>query len=454
MDAMRRATMVLAVLAAALSPGVAAAQSSPVPSTPVVVLKVEGAIDRTLMSYLEDRLAAGEQRGAVIVLQLNTSGSLNEDGLALASRVAAMRVPVIAWVGPVPAHASGAGLLLLYAAALGAVAPGSQTGPLDPVDLGHPDARDVNVAQTIRGWLDAHGRSAQLTQLDSALPAQSALNLGVAQVVASSVPDLLNRVDGKTVQTLSGSQTLQTRIATNEQEAAERTVDIAFENMGPLRRTVHAVSSPSMVYFLFVIGLACLAFEVTQPGFGFAGFAGAGMVGLGALGLWAVPPAWGWFALMIGGIGLMAVDVRLRNLGLATAAGLLAFGVGSVLAWHGMARTIWISPWLIGGAILASVLYYGFALTVAIQSRDRIVNTQRGLIGLIGEARGRLAPEGPVYVKGAMWRGRAAGEPIQQGARIRVRGIEGLVLKVEAEADPGQDPGQHPHAGEPHPAAG
>jgi membrane-bound ClpP family serine protease len=110
---------------------------------------------------------------------------------------------------------------------------------------------------------------------------------------------------------------------------------------------------------------------------------------------------------------------------------------------------IQISPWLVGGAILASVLYYGFALTVAIQSRDRIVNTQRGLIGLVGEARGRLAPEGPVYVKGAMWRGRAAGEPIQQGARIRVRGIEGLVLKVEAEPDPG---GERPQAGEPQPA--
>ena len=56
-----------------------------------------------------------------------------------------------------------------------------------------------------------------------------------------------------------------------------------------------------------------------------------------------------------------------------------------------------------------SLLYYGFALTVALQSRDRIVGTQRGLIGLVGEARGRLAPDGPVYVKGALWRGRTSG---------------------------------------------
>ena len=87
---------------------------------------------------------------------------------------------------------------------------------------------------------------------------------------------------------------------------------------------------------------------------------------------------------------------------------------------------------------MASLLYYGFGLTVALQSRDRIVNTQRGLIGLVGEARGRLAPEGPVFVKGAMWRGRSGGEPIAPGTPVRVRGVDGLVLKVEAE--PGATP--------------
>jgi membrane-bound ClpP family serine protease len=82
---------------------------------------------------------------------------------------------------------------------------------------------------------------------------------------------------------------------------------------------------------------------------------------------------------------------------------------------------------------VASVLYYGFGLTVAQQSRDRIVSTQRGLVGLVGEARGRLAPDGPVYVKGALWRGRSAGDPIEPGTAVRVRGVDGLILRVEPE---------------------
>ena len=69
--------------------------------------------------------------------------------------------------------------------------------------------------------------------------------------------------------------------------------------------------------------MAALAFEITQPGFGFAGFAGVGMLGLAAYGLWVVPPtSWLGMALLLGGIGLLTLDVRLRKLGPLSAAGL------------------------------------------------------------------------------------------------------------------------------------
>jgi membrane-bound serine protease (ClpP class) len=192
-----------------------------------------------------------------------------------------------------------------------------------------------------------------------------------------------------------------------------------------------------MVYALLVLGLAALAFEMTQPGFGFAGFSGVGLLVLAAYGLTVAVPAWSWLALLLAGTGVMAVDVRLRSLSWPTWTGLVAFGVGSAMAWRHVGSVMGISPWLIGGAVGASLLYYGFALTVALQSRDRIVGRQRGLIGLVGEARGRLAPDGPVFVKGALWRARALGGPIESGSRVRVRGVEGLILRVEPEPPAG-----------------
>jgi membrane-bound serine protease (ClpP class) len=436
MENMRRVAVCSVVLAALAWTG---APASAADATPIVVLRVDGAIDRPMLGYLDDRLSQAEGDGAIVVLQLDTSGTLDQDGVALAQRVADLDVPVLAWVGPTPAKASGAGLLLMYASSLAGVAPGSQTGPLLPLDLLHPDASPPGLEETILGWLDERGKETELAPDERPLPAADAIDLGIASVAATSVTEFLTEVDGRTVQTPLGTVSLETRIATSDAETDGGTVEIRFDNMGPIQRVAHGVATPSMVYLLLVLGLGALAFEITQPGFGFAGFAGVGMLGLAGYGLWVSPPtSWVGMALLLGGIVLLCLDVRMRNLGPLTAAGLVAFGAGSVLAWSGVADAIRISPWLIAGAVVASLLYYGFALTVALQSRDRIVNTQQGLIGLTGEARGKLAPEGPVYVKGAMWRGRAAGDPIPPGTTVRVRGVDGLVLRVEAE--PGAEP--------------
>jgi membrane-bound serine protease (ClpP class) len=425
------AVTILAIGVPSSLAGEAAAQAPNV----VHVIEVAGPIDRPLRAFLEERLADAERSGAIVVLALDTPGALGQDGIALAERVAALEVPVLTWVGPVPAKASGAGLLLMLASSLAGVAPGSQTGPLLPVDVLHPVLGAEGLTGRIDGWLGMRGREVDLADLVRALPAQDALDSGIAEVFAYTVPELLRAVDGMTVRTPSGEVELATRVATTQAEASERTVEVRFEEPGVVTRVLHAVATPSMVYFLLVLGLASLAFELTQPGFGFAGFSGLGLAALAVYGLTVAVPSWPGFGSLLLGIGLLMLDVWLRSLSWRTWAGLAAFGAGSVLAWGGVDASIRISPWLIGGAIVASLLFYGFALTVALQSRDRIVGTQRGLIGMVGEARGRLAPDGPVFVKGALWRGRTNGDPIDPGTPIRVRGVDGLILRVDEEPE-------------------
>jgi membrane-bound serine protease (ClpP class) len=425
--------IVTGLLAGVIGPALAG------PITRVHVIEVQGPIDRPLLAYVEERLAEAERAGAIVVLQLDTPGTLGQDGVALAERIARLRVPVIAWVGPAPAKAAGAGLLLMLASSLAAVAPGSQTGPVLPVDVLHPDAGIDGLETRIEALLEEGHREVDVRAASHPLPAQGALDAGIAGVVAYTVPELLTKVDGMTVPTPGGAVVLRTRVATTRAEARERTVDIRFEEPGLIGRVLHAVGTPSMVYFLLVLGLAALAFEITQAGFGFAGFSGIGLLALAAYGLTVAVPDWLGLALFVGGVGLLTMDVWRRGLSWPTWVGLAAFAVGSVLAWRGVDPAIRVSPWLIGGAIAASVLYYGFGLTVALQSRDRIVGTQRGLVGLAGETRGRLAPDGPVFVKGALWRGRSLAGPIEPGTRVRVRSVDGLILRVEAES--GTSPG-------------
>jgi membrane-bound ClpP family serine protease len=118
-----------------------------------------------------------------------------------------------------------------------------------------------------------------------------------------------------------------------------------------------------------------------------------------------------------------------------------------VLVFGGVADQIDLSPWLIGSFAVGALLYWGFVLTVAVQSRERITSTQKGLVGLIGETRGELRPEGPVYVKGTLWRGRSANGPIAAGTRIRVRSVDGLILRVQPEPEAGPSPEAEPDPG-------
>ena len=431
-----RLALLVGVLASSMAPALAAnAQPPALPS--VDVIKVEGTLDRPLLGFINGMLDDASARGATVVLELDSAGGIGQGAVDLADRIASMPVPVIVWVGPVPARASGGAMLLMLASSLASVAPGSQTGPLHPVDLLHPAVPVPGLDARIAGWLQARGRTPDRTHEDEALDARQALDDGFAEVAYPSVLDLLNGIDGRTVPTASGPVVLHTHIASTDAEAqAGRGVTIRFGELGPVRRVEHAVASPSMIYVLLVFGLACLAFEMTQPGFGFAGFAGLFLIALAVYGITVVPPTWFGLGVLLAGLGALALDVRLRRFGVLTWGGTAVFALGSVLIYGRVADPIRISPWLIAGATIAAFLFFGFGLTVAIASRDRIVSTQRGLIGLVGEARGKMAPDGPVFVKGALWRGRSLGEPIATGTRVRVRGVDGLVLKVESESEP------------------
>jgi len=415
--------------------GSAGAQDTP----SVLVAKVDGSIDRTLASYVVDSIEEAEREGSTLVLQLDSAGTLDQDAVALAERIHDASVPVIVWVGPAPAKAAGAALLFLYAASLGAVAPGAGVGPLEPLDLAgdEPAIPQRQVEALATGWIQERGRESPPMFPDRPVPARAALDGHVASVAAVSITDLLDQADGHTVGTAEGDVTLETKIATSE---AEERVTVRFTELGPFDRVLHAAASPTWIYVLLVLGLAALAFEATQPGFGFAGFAGLGMLGLAVYGLTVVPFSPLGLGLLLAGIGLLTLDVRLRTLGPLSFAGMLAFIAGSVLVFGGVAQAIDVSPWLIGACSVAAFLYWGFGLTVAVQSRDRLTSTQRGLVGLVGEARGELRPDGPVFVKGALWRGRSSDGPIPAGSLIRVRGVDGLILRVEQEPPHAQGP--------------
>ena len=370
--------------------------------------------------------------------------------MALGRRIAGSSVPVMVWVGPAGATAEGGSVLLAEASGLTSIAPGAGIGDLQPLDL-----RDANapVTDEVRSQIDTWGETFDhgtgLPQIEnSLLSSQDAIDAGLTPVLQPGSPapqtvlSFLEQVDGHQVMTVNGP--VQIRSASSTDPAAGEGTIVGFKSLGPFVRALHAVASPTAVFLLLSLGAAGIAFELTQPGFGFAGISGVIATLLGIYGMTAVPPAPLGLALFVAGTLGMILDVRWKRLSALTWGGLVAYAASGFLLYPDAAPAIAISPWFIGVLVIAAGLYYAFALTVAQQAHDRISDMQQALVGLPGEVRNDLDPIGGVVVKGTVWRARAIGEHVRAGERIRVKSVQGLVLQVEPDPAAGPSPVEAP----------
>jgi membrane-bound serine protease (ClpP class) len=412
----------------------AAAQESHV----VEVVDLQGVIDPTLASYLEGRLGSAAESGAeVVVVQLDTPGGLDVSMRDMVKRIVRSPVPVAVWVGPPGARAASAGVFLVYASHVAAMAPGTNLGAAHPVDLGNDTVEQKVVedaAALLRSLAEQRGRDVefadQAVRESASLTETEAFERGVIDLdpeTTASLTALLRALDGRQVETTAGSTTLDT-VGTD--------VTIRFHKPGLLTRILHAITDPTIAYLLLVLGFWAIVFELSQPGIGLAGVAGAVALLLSFYALAILPVNIAGLILVLLGLVFFTIDVYTAGLGIWTVGGALALLAGSILLFGGVAPAVAVSGWVIGLVVGGSVLFFGFAMTVALRARRRAAVTgSEGMIGLSGEARSDLSPEGQAWVKGALWKARAMNGPIPKGTRVRVRRIDGLLLLVQAEEE-------------------
>jgi membrane-bound serine protease (ClpP class) len=429
----KRLALGLAACALAIAPLHAAIAQEEVV---VEVVDLEGVIDPQAADFLTSRIERANDQGAeAIVIQLDTPGGLVVSTEDMVKTIEGSSVPVIVWVGPPGARAASAGVFLVYASHVASMAEATRLGAAHPVDLGgdltgEQERKAVNDAVALLRSLaqqrDRNEEFAEAAVRESAtLTSEEAADQNVVEVLANSVPELLREVDGTTVETATGSRTLDT-------EGPGLTVRV--EEPGLLSRILHAVTNPTVAYVLLVLGFWALVFEIAQPGIGFAGFAGAVALVLAFYAFSVLPLNVAGLALLLLGLVLFTIDVFTAGLGVFTAGGTIALAFGSVLLFSGVSEEIAVPIWVIVLLVGGSFLFFGFAMTVAMRARKRpSITGHEGLVGLLGESRADLSPEGQVWVKGAMWRARALNGPIGKGRPVRVRRVDGLLLIVQEE---------------------
>lgn len=414
-------------------------------SPPVVVGRIEGVINPITVRYAERVVRTAEERGAAaVVFTLDTPGGLIDSTYRITGLFLNARVPVIVYVAPSGARAASAGTFLTLAAHVAAMAPATNLGAAHPVDASGGNiegdlrlkAENDAVAQ-ITKLAKARGRNEQWAE-DAVRKSVSArddeaLRLGVIDLVAADLPDLLAKLDGRQVTLPQATVRLATRAAPVEEDPRN-----------PLEAFLHLITDPQIAVLLFTLGTYGIIFELSNPSLIFPGVVGVIAIVLALFAFGTLDANAAGIALMVFAVLLFVAEVWVTSHGILTAGGIAALLIGTVILFPPLRPTFpgiryTVEPWVIALTVGANTLFLGLLVRMLARThREPRVTDLSHLVGQAGIARSALAPEGIVRADGEEWSAVAAGGAIAAGAAVRVLRVDGLRLIVEPASAEGE----------------
>ncbi|HSG75834.1 MAG TPA: nodulation protein NfeD [Burkholderiales bacterium] len=426
------------------------------PAAPVALIAVEGAIGPATSDFVSRSLETAAKQGApLVVLRLDTPGGLDTSMRDIIRDILASPVPVVAWVGPSGARAASAGTFILYAAHIAAMAPATNLGAASPVAIGapsgggdkpDPSGKDAkkgaapagdtmmrkatnDAAAYIRSLAELRGRNAEwgerAVREAVSLSAAEAKKIKVIEIVADSVPALLQAVDGRTVEAGGEKRKLATAGAqVTEIEADWRT------------NVLRVITNPSVAYLMILLGIYALIFEFSNPGLILPGVVGAICILIAMYAFQLLPVNYAGLALLLLGIAFMVAEVWVAAHGALAVGGLVAFVIGSIMLLDTDIPQFEIPYTLIAGVTVGSAAFVFLVVGMMVKNRARpVVAGREYLLGASGEALEDISGEGWARVQGERWRVRTK-EPLRAGERLRITAVHGLVLDAtRASAD-------------------
>jgi membrane-bound serine protease (ClpP class) len=400
-------------------------------SARVMQIDVDRVVHPLTAEIVGQGLAQAERDGAAAVLiRLNTPGGLLTATQEIIQKIIASKVPVITYVSPSGGRAASAGFMILIAGDVAAMAPGTNTGAAHPVMMG-ADMDEImkqkvgnDAAAAVRSMAQKRGRNSELAEkavLESkAFTEQESLDNHLIDLIADDVPSLLRQLDGRTVTRFHGEeQTLSLAGATT----------YPFE-LSVRQRTLLPLTDPGLAFILLILGLVGVYIEFTHPGLIFPGVAGGILVIVSLMALSLLPINWAGAALILLGLACFILEATVTSGGILATGGVIAMVLGTVLLIDTEVPELSIGWGTAIAVTLPFALITVFLLRLAVQSfRYKVATGAESMVGEIGVAKTDIHDEGRVFVHGEWWNAQSE-QPISSGAKVRVIGVDGLLLSV------------------------
>ncbi len=402
-------------------------------STQITIADYQGIISPVAAEYMTRVIKEAEARGDhLVVFTLDTPGGLDQSMRIIVKKILNSSVPVCVFVYPPGARAASAGVFITMAAHIAAMAPGTNIGAAHPVSIqGKMDSTMVekvtnDAVAYIKSIAKRRGRNEkwaeEAVRKSVSLTAEEALKKGVIDLVATSIDDLLKKINGREVEVQGRKVTIETADA-----------ELFYVHMGFREKLLAILSNPNVSYILMILGFYGLFFELSHPGSILPGVIGAISLILAFYSFQALPVNYaGVFLILLAMIFFLA-EVKVQSHGLLAVGGVISLVLGSLMLFNTSASFLRVNYTTIGVVVGLTLLFFLFVIAKGIQAlRKKPVTGVEGMIGLKGVAKTDITPQKPgtVLVHGELWTARSD-EEIKKGDEIIVYKAENFTLYVK-----------------------
>jgi membrane-bound serine protease (ClpP class) len=410
----------------------------------IYTAEIDGIIHPVAAEYVRETIALADAAGAaLVVFTLRTPGGLVDSTRDINNAIIRAKTPVAVFVGPSGNRAASAGFLIVIAADVAAMAPGTHIGAAHPV-AGNGEKIDDTMAKKMASDVAAYARTLatqrkrNVTLVEQAVmesrsfTEQEALGASppLIDLVARDVPDLVRKLDGRTITRFDGrTETLHTAGAST-----------TFVPMTWAQRVLSAVAHPQVAYLLLTLGTLGLTIELWSPGAILPGVAGGICLLLAFFAFQVLPVSYAGVLLIFFGLALLVLEVKVASFGVLAVGGIVSLLFGSMMLIDSPLPEMQVGLRLIIPITLGISVVLLFLVRLAVRSQQAPPATgTSAMIGKDGYVLITIEPggTGKVRTHGEIWTA-TADERIEAGTTVQITGINGLVLRVKP--DPQPDP--------------